>query len=288
MRRLILLTLLTIFLAPSVRSNTANEILLGKYDALIGERKLAFTVGRDDANSAFAFNASTDKQVSPFSTFKILNTVIALENGVASGPDFALPYDAKRNPKYDWWPREWAQDQTLASAFKRSAVWYYQELARRIGEDRYRAAFKKYNFGNGDISGGVNQFWLSSSLKISPTQYRVFLQALREGEFGVSQRTIDVLDGISLIESADGHSLHGKTGAGPIERANTDDPLLAFKGKFGGWLVGWVTRPEKKPIYFALYCEGPDFASIAKFRSEMARRLLVDQGYLPLSLAPKP
>ncbi|MDX2263901.1 MAG: penicillin-binding transpeptidase domain-containing protein [Hyphomicrobiales bacterium] len=227
-------------------------------------------------------------QFSPFSTFKIANAVIALETAVADGPAFALQYDPARDPKRDWWPEDWAQDHTLASAFKNSVVWYYRELARRIGEERYRSALAKFHYGNKDISGGVDQFWLSSSLKVSPGEQILFLAALFRGGLGASERTLAALDYISQIESADGYSLHGKTSAGPIDRADSDDPLLAFKGRFGGWLVGWVIGPDKKRAYFALYTEGPDFASIKTFRQDMARRLLVDHDYLPPSFAPKP
>jgi beta-lactamase class D len=64
---------------------------------------------------------------SPWSTLKILNALIALETGVATGPDFAIPWDRQ--------PRErpkWNQDQTLRSAVERSGAWYFQELARRV------------------------------------------------------------------------------------------------------------------------------------------------------------
>jgi beta-lactamase class D len=66
--------------------------------------------------------------VSPWSTFKILNALIALETGVATGPDFAIPWD--RQPRER---PEWNQEQTLRTAVERSAFWYFQELARRIG-----------------------------------------------------------------------------------------------------------------------------------------------------------
>ncbi len=53
----------------------------------------------------------------PASTFKIPNSLIALETGVASGADFALPWDSTAVPPKTWWPKSWRQDQTLRSAF---------------------------------------------------------------------------------------------------------------------------------------------------------------------------
>ena len=42
-----------------------------------------------------------------------------------------LPWDGVRRPR-----EEWNRDQDLRSAMKHSVVWYYQELARRVGPDR--------------------------------------------------------------------------------------------------------------------------------------------------------
>ncbi len=286
MAALIIFLSVMCLLPQAVQACEARAIDAAKYRELIGDRQVTFVVSAGCGDAAELNPAMARRQFSPNSTFKIPNSVIALDSGIASGPDFAIRYDADRNPKQDWWPKDWAQDQTLATAFKRSAVWYYQELARRIGANRYREALAKFQYGNKDISGGVDQFWLSSTLKISPIEQIAFLSALFNGDFNVSNASLSVLNEISLIEEADGHALHGKTGAGPLDRASTDDPLLAFKGRFGGWLVGWVHRPNKKPAYYALYAEGPTFASIAKFRQEIARRLLVDEGYLPPSFAP--
>jgi beta-lactamase class D len=36
----------------------------------------------------------------------------------------------------------------------------------------------KISYGNQDISGGIDQFWLSSSLKISPKEQADFMEAL--------------------------------------------------------------------------------------------------------------
>ena len=72
----------------------------------------------------------------PHSTFKIWNTLIALETGAAPDAGFQQRYDPVKYPREDWWPETWLQDQTLESAFRRSAVWYYRELALRGGRRR--------------------------------------------------------------------------------------------------------------------------------------------------------
>lgn len=91
---------------------------------------------------------------------KVQNTLIALETGVASGFDFALAWDSVAAPQQSWWPAAWARDHTLRTALPNSVVWYYQELARRIGAQRIQRYVDGFGYGNRDISGGIDQFWL--------------------------------------------------------------------------------------------------------------------------------
>src|ERR1700756_3631071 len=68
----------------------------------------------------------------PASTFKIPNSLIALETGVVQDPDKDLfPWDGVKRPI-----EAWNKDHTLRSAIAVSAVPVYQEIARRIGPER--------------------------------------------------------------------------------------------------------------------------------------------------------
>ena len=181
----------------------------------------------------------------PASTFKIPNSLIALETGVASGPDFALPWDSTTVPPQAWWPESWQQpEQTLRSAFQNSVVWYYQELARRIGEERMAAYVAQFDYGNEDISGGIDQFWLNGDLRISPMEQVTFLQRFYNGNLGVSDSTTAIVKNIMLLEETPAYRLAGKTGTAEL----TETRELA-------WLVGFVERGEHVHLY-ALNIEG--------------------------------
>lgn len=78
----------------------------------------------------------------PCSTFKVLNSLIALETGVADGPDFALHRDGIKRPI-----EAWNRDQTLRSAFAVSCLWYYENLAVRIGLERYKRILRRLGAG---------------------------------------------------------------------------------------------------------------------------------------------
>ena len=74
------------------------------------------------------------KRLSPCSTFKIYNSLIGLETGVLDQEDVyavQMERDAILFPLLE--PRSY-----LASATRESVVWYFQELAARIGPERMR------------------------------------------------------------------------------------------------------------------------------------------------------
>ena len=119
----------------------------------------------------------------PASTFKIPNSIIALETGVVEDPD-------KDVFKWDGVTRSiepWNKDHTLRSAIAVSAVPVYQEIARRIGAERMQKYLDLFDYGNRDIGGGIDQFWLTGNLRIDPIQQIDFVDRLRRGVLPVSK-----------------------------------------------------------------------------------------------------
>jgi beta-lactamase class D len=170
----------------------------------------------------------------PASTFKIPNSIIGLETGVVSGPEFGLRWDGTERRI-----AAWNRDHTLATAIASSVVWYYQEVARRIGEARMRAWVDRLGYGNRDMGGGIDRFWLDGALRISPSEQVEFLRRFERGELPISARTAGVVRHIIELERGDDWVLRGKTGW--IIR--TEEEVL--------WLVGWVERARDRRIYFA-------------------------------------
>ena len=121
----------------------------------------------------------------PASTFKIPNSIIALETGVVGDPD-------KDIFKWDGVVRSieaWNKDHTLRSAIAASVVPVYQEIARRIGAERMKRHVDLLEYGNRDIGGGIDQFWLTGGLRIDPVQQIDFVDRLRRGTLPVSTRS---------------------------------------------------------------------------------------------------
>ncbi len=163
----------------------------------------------------------------PASTFKIMNSLIALETGVIKDENEVIPWDSV-NRQYD----KWNMDQTLRTAIKYSAVWAYQEIARRIGVQRMQHYVDLVKYGNCNIGGGIDRFWLDGELRITPLQQVEFLRRLYSDDLPFSKRNIDIVKDIIINNQTGNYILRGKTGWA--------DTI--------GWYVGYLE--ENNDVYF--------------------------------------
>jgi beta-lactamase class D len=211
------------------------------------------------------------ERFSPYSTFKIPNSLIGLDTGVIPDAEFRIKWDAEKYPAFnrDTLPfSAWWEDQTLRTAFKRSVVWYYRELALKVGEKRMKEYVDKLDYGNEDASGPLNGFWLNSSLKISADEQVEFLRRLYKEELPVSKRSLKILKEIMTLEETPDHKLSGKTGGGSIS-----------EGRYLGWFVGFLETKDGTYI-FATEIEGPTYLSIRDERIAVTKRILAGLGHL--------
>ncbi|MEY2666895.1 MAG: hypothetical protein RLZZ384_1066, partial [Pseudomonadota bacterium] len=134
---------------------------------------------------------------SPASTFKIPNTLIALEEDVILGKDDSIKWDGTL---YSY--PNWNHDHTLASAFNVSCVWCFQKLAKRVGVDKYHQYLAAINYGELQNPFEVTTFWLDNSLKISPTEQIDFLRKLYQRTLPFNAHSYDTLREIMQVEAA--------------------------------------------------------------------------------------
>jgi beta-lactamase class D len=209
------------------------------------------------------------RRFSPFSTFKIPNSLIGLETGVIKDAEFVITWDRTKYPPGSWDSepfKHWGQDQSLRSAIKYSVVWYYRELASRVGDARMNQWLEKFGYGNRDASGGIDLFWQNSSLRISADEQVEFLKAFYQGRLPVSKRSLEIVKEIITLERTDSYKLSGKTGGGPLgERAL-------------GWFVGYL-ETKGNVYFFALNIEGSNFLAIRDERINLTKRILAGLGY---------
>lgn len=221
--------------------------LEGTFVARTGERTLVHGLKR--ARSRFV----------PASTFKIPNMLIALETGVAPDADFRLTWDGKR-PEEGFWPSSWSRDHTLRSAMQNGVLWYFQEIARRVGRERMQSYVEQFEYGNQDVSGVIDRFWLDGPLKISPLEQVDFVERFYESRLELSQRTTDLARNILVLEKHGDSTLSGKTGTAPPD-----------SGRVISWFVGYLERDDGV-VYFALNLDCPSFDAC---NHAMRRRLVL-------------
>ena len=201
---------------------------------------------------------------SPCSTFKIPNSLIGLETGVIPDENFTIKWNGTHYPIAPW-----NHDHTLTTAFANSVVWYYQELARRVGVKRMRHYVQSVHYGNEDTSSGITTFWLSRSLKISAEEQVAFLNRLVHNRLPFSTRSMNILRRIMVISDKGRVTLRGKTGTA----GDTKKKIATM-----GWFVGYVTRPDGMYI-FATNIQGGSNPS-GKTARQITERILADRGLL--------
>jgi beta-lactamase class D len=212
----------------------------------------------------------------PASTFKIPNALIGLETGAVKDADSLITWDKVKYPERDWTDAPfvyWKKDHTLRSAMKYSVVWYYRELAIRIGEERMKNYLAKFEYGNQDISGGLaskrmfEAFWLNNSLKISADEQIEFLRKFYDEKLSVSKHSTEIVKQILVQEETAEYKLSAKTGGG------------WNNGKALGWYVGYVETKDNT-IFFALNMNGKNYMAIRDKRIELTKQILTELGYL--------
>lgn len=252
---------------------TSSEIDTSPYATEVGTNKVTFLAVDLKTNTCHVINKKgLDQRHTPYSSFKIPHTLIALETGAATSADEKIVWDPQKRPAKDFWPETWKKDQTLASAFKHSAAWYYQELVPRIAPEKYKRWLSEFSYGNQDFASPSDAFWLDGSLKISPKEQVNFVVCLLKSRCGVSAATFAVFEQIVLQETKGDFLLYAKTGAGPIDSNN-------FDGAFEGWYVGYIRDKNANPVTaFAIYVEAESFTAIKNFRRDFSLKLLTSLG----------
>ena len=177
--------------------------------------------GKQTATFAIHPEATT-APVIPASTFKVPNTIIALEMGIVSGEDHFFEWDGVTRSIANW-----NKSQTLKEAYGNSTVWIYQQLARSIGYDRYREWLRILDYGNQSTGGGIDQFWLTGDLRISCVEQTAFLRKLNEQAFPLKASTYAAMQHIMGQDLPSGIRLYSKTGWADTDSLNT------------GWFIGY-------------------------------------------------
>lgn len=237
-------------------------------NATIDEEDLSsFFAGQNGSFVLYDLNADTwkvynrpsaEKRVSPDSTYKIYSALFALEHHNITPASNKMAWDGQAYPF-----SEWNQSQNLRSALQNSVTWYFQSLDQMTSMEELEGFFKNLGYGNHDLSGGKSEFWMESSLKISPLEQVFLLKKIYTNELSYDVQNIQAVKDGLFISSSQNVSLYGKTGTGTVNGQNTN-----------GWFVGYLESGENT-YFFAANIQGnpqADGAAASDIALDILRR----------------
>lgn len=224
---------------------TTKEILRPDFQSIIDSNNVKGAILIYDLkNDLFYSNDFKWAKVGrlPASTFKIANSLIALETKTVENDSTLFKWDGKKRAY-----KSWEQDLTLRDAFRFSCVPCYQEIAREIGENRMNKYLNKLEYTGMKVDAkNIDIFWLEGDSKINQFQQIDFLKRFFKSELTISKRTEEIMKRIMLIEKNEQHQLSGKTG------------LSIRNGNYNGWFVGYNIKSNNDTYFFATNIEPKD------------------------------
>ncbi|MBB6523381.1 class D beta-lactamase [Pseudoteredinibacter isoporae] len=248
-------------------------------DTACGERCSFVLLNEEDGKFQFVNQQRAETRFTPFSSFKIANTLIALETGQLKDLSQTFSVNKEAYPVESWWPKRWYEAPlTIREAFHASALPIYRQLAVDIGDTDMTRVLNGFQYGNGDISSGLDSFWLNGSLQISAVEQVCFLRRLARRELPLSANSFAMFEDIMEVDldkepswfaeafkqQSGDVKLFAKTGGGPLSNE-----------KYIGWYVGYVQNAEGNH-YFALNMEADSFRSIQGARKAKVLQQLKD------------
>ncbi|MCL2841244.1 MAG: BlaR1 family beta-lactam sensor/signal transducer [Defluviitaleaceae bacterium] len=200
-------------------------------------------------------------RISPNSTYKIFSALIALETGILEMDNTHQAWDGVLHPF-----ESWNQSHNLYSAMQNSVNWYFQALDRQVGMEQIDEYLSQLAYGNHNLSGGIEDFWIESSLRISPLEQVGLLRALHQGNTIFEARHVNTLKDALRLYERNGTVLSGKTGTGLVH------------GVWGmnGWFVGYV-ETSNNTFFFATYIQGAENAG-GSAAAQITLAILEDKG----------
>lgn len=206
---------------------------------------------------------------SPCSTFKIISSLIALENGIVTPKDSTRTWSGEI-----FWNEDWNRDIDFNDAFRTSCVWYYRQVIDEIGEDRMQEELNDLQYGNCDISdweGRLNTnnnnraltgFWIESSLMISPKEQVDVMERIFGEHTDYSEETRNELRQVMLVSDQEQTdiSIYGKTGMGKMDSIVVD-----------AWFTGFAEGTGKR-LYFCVYLGRTDGMNVS---SSLAKEIAI-------------
>ncbi len=259
-----LLFLILLFVASNLMFSQTIVVQNDNWKKFYNEASVngTFVLSRLGSDSIYVYNSRRAiKQFLPASTFKILNSLISLETKAINDIKEIIKWDGIKR-FYD----KWNQDQNLRTAMKYSCVWFYQELARRVGDAKMQYYLDSSKYGNTFMGADIDKFWLEGDLRISAFEQIDFLNNFLYKNLPFSNNNFDIVKNIILVDSTISYKLYAKTGWA----VRVDNQI--------GWYIGFVEN-ESDTWVFTMNID-ININEDAKLRESITRKILKHEGLI--------
>lgn len=283
MRYIGLLLLSVLFISSCRDSRIHEKAEWGNFFEAQGIKNACFILRDNNHEAIYYYNKERClQQYLPASTFKIFNSLVALEIPVVPDEQYVIAWDS-----VDRGYEAWNKDMNMREAFKVSNIGYYQAIARKVGYDFMQHYVDTSNYGNKNVRGAIDSFWINDSLKISADEQVGLVKRLYFNQLPFSERTQRIVRSMMLQENEKDYKLSYKTGWG----YSGDKQIL--------WVVGFVEKIERMqehensmnksdmrlyPYFFAMNFELPkadNSKNWGQVRIDILKQVLKDFGAMP-------
>jgi len=196
-----------------------NGILNNDFQEILSKNKLIGSIliydYNEDIYHSNDFNRAK-KGFIPASTFKVPNSIVALETGVVKDQNTIIKWNGQQH-----WQDAWEKDMTFQEAIKVSCVPCYQEIARKVGPKKMRQQLKKMGYPDMIFDEStIDQFWLTGKSKITQFQQIDFLGKLFNKQLPITERNTNIMKKMLFLHKHPNYKLSGKTGWAVIGEQN--------------------------------------------------------------------
>jgi beta-lactamase class D/D-alanyl-D-alanine dipeptidase len=192
----------------------------------------------------------------PASTSKIIHSLIFLDAGAIADETETLKWDGVKR-SID----AWNKDHNLRTALPASAVWFYVEVSKRVGQEKMQKYYDAAGYGNRRTDGFGADYWNNGNLRVTPREQIEFLVKFHRNRLPFSPQVISTVKDIMTEEKTDRYTLRAKTGW-----SDSFTPQV-------GWWVGYVERADGEVYFYATEIDINKNEDAAK-RKEITRNIL--------------
>jgi len=165
MRKIFLVLSLILYLNNSLNGQV-QEVLKTEFNSILDSLKVKGSILIYDVKNKTYYSNDFNwakTGIIPASTFKIPNSIIALELGIVQSDSTIFKWNGEKRKQ-----KRWEEDLTFKKAFQVSCVPCYQEIARKIGVKRMKYNLKKMNYKGMKVDSlTIDNFWLHGKANLT-------------------------------------------------------------------------------------------------------------------------